>query len=67
MKDRYTKIYQLRREKRMTFKEIGEYMGISRQRAHEIYHRAVKKLKLTKRMERRTNAIQTRPSNSAVA
>jgi DNA-directed RNA polymerase sigma subunit (sigma70/sigma32) len=31
-------------EKKPSFKDIGDYFGISKQRAHELYHEAIAKL-----------------------
>jgi DNA-directed RNA polymerase sigma subunit (sigma70/sigma32) len=38
---RYRKVLTLRSQKKMTFKQIGEVLGVSRARAHQIYQDAL--------------------------
>lgn len=38
----YRRVVRLREKKKLTFEEIGKEVGFSRQRAWEIYNRAVK-------------------------
>jgi DNA-directed RNA polymerase specialized sigma subunit len=44
MSERYTNVYLLRTQDKLTFEQIGDKIGVSRQRAWEIFQRAAKKM-----------------------
>jgi len=52
LSQRYLKVLSLRDEKRLKFDEIGKNLGVSRQRAYQIYARAIRSLKKAKRQQR---------------
>jgi len=52
LSQRYLKVLSLRDEKRLKFDEIGKILGVSRQRAYQIYARAIRSLKKAKRQQR---------------
>lgn len=40
-KRRYLNVLEMRREKKMTFEQIGKKLGVKRQRAHQLYRKAL--------------------------
>lgn len=47
--ERYLQIVKLRDDEEKTFEQIGEIIGVRRQRAHELYWRAKKQLEERKK------------------
>jgi DNA-directed RNA polymerase sigma subunit (sigma70/sigma32) len=61
---RYRKVLTLRSQKKMTFREIADELGVSRARAHQIYQDALNDGRPVKRSRSRTMTPKQRRTRS---